>query len=141
MTREEIVAFFDRRQAAVSSLDPVAAASLHSEDGVVESPLAGGAAQGREAIEHVYRAFFAAFSTASIRQEQLLIDDQRAVLVVHIDGTDSGGLMGMAPTGRPFSLSLVSLCELRDGLIARERRIYDYTGLLIQIGAVKVKPI
>ena len=29
---------------------------------------------------------------------------------------------------------------LKDGLIVRERRIYDFAGLLIQIGLLKVKP-
>ena len=48
--------------------------------------------------------------------------------------------MGLPPTDRPFSISLVSLCDLRDGLIARERRIYDFTGLLLQVGAIKAKP-
>jgi hypothetical protein len=36
---------------------------------------------------------------------------------------------------------MVSLCELHDGFITRERRIYDFTGLLLQVGALKAKPI
>ena len=31
--------------------------------------------------------------------------------------------------------------EFKNGLIARERRIYDFTGLLIQIGVLKAKPV
>jgi hypothetical protein len=30
--------------------------------------------------------------------------------------------------------------EMRDGLIADERRIYDFTGLLIQLGVLRSKP-
>ena len=140
MTRDETVAFLERRQDALRRLDPVALASLHAVDGVLESPFAGGTALGREAIEQVYRAFFAAFSP-SFRQEAVLVDGDRVVLLIHIDGTDHGGLMGQQPTERSFSLSLVSLFELSDGLIARERRIYDFTGLLIQVGAIKAKPV
>jgi hypothetical protein len=29
---------------------------------------------------------------------------------------------------------------MQDGFIARERRIYDFTGLLVQVGAIKAKP-
>ena len=29
---------------------------------------------------------------------------------------------------------------VRDGLIVRDRRIYDFTGLLLQIGILKAKP-
>jgi steroid delta-isomerase-like uncharacterized protein len=141
MTRDEMVAFFARRQEALTRLDAVTLASLHAEDGVLESPLAGGVAQGREAIEQVYRTFFTSFSTATIEQEQLVIDDDRAALLLHIHGTNNGGIMGLPPTDRPFSIMLVSLCELKDGFITRERRVYDFTGLLLQVGALKAKPI
>jgi hypothetical protein len=29
---------------------------------------------------------------------------------------------------------------MRDGLIARERRYYDFTGLLIQLGVLRSRP-
>ena len=136
-----MVAFFARRQEALHRLDAAMLANLHAEDGVLESPLAGGVAQGREAIEQVYRTFFTSFSTATIDQEQLVIDGNTAASLLHINGTKSGGVMGLPPTERPFSLMLVSLCELKDGFIIRERRVYDFTGLLLQVGALKAKPI
>ncbi|HEU4692179.1 MAG TPA: ester cyclase [Vicinamibacterales bacterium] len=140
MTRDEIVAFFQRREDGMNRLDAAMVASLHTEDGVVESPFAGGIAEGRDAIERVYQAFFRSFSTAEFRQEQLIIDGDQVAVLAHIHGTNKGGVMGLPPTDRPFSISLVSLCDLRDGLIARERRIYDFTGLLLQVGAIKAKP-
>jgi steroid delta-isomerase-like uncharacterized protein len=140
MTREEIAALVERRQHAMSRLDAAVLAGFHADDGVLESPFAGGIARGREAIEKVYAEFFRAFTTVTIRQEDVLIDGDRAVLLLRLDGVDRGGLMGMPPTGRSFSVPLVSLCEFRDGFIARERRIYDFTGLLIQVGAIKAKP-
>jgi steroid delta-isomerase-like uncharacterized protein len=140
MTRDEIVEFFARRLEAFSRLDASMLASLHAMDGVLDSPLAGGVAEGREAIERVYRTFFTSFSTATFEQERLLIDGERAVLLLRIFGTNRGGVMGLPPTDRPFSISLVSLCELRDGFISRERRIYDFTGLMLQVGALKAKP-
>ena len=140
MTRDEIVAFFKRREDGLNQLDAAMLAGLHTEDGVLDSPFAGGIAEGREAIERVYLAFFKSFSTAEFRQEQLLIDGDRVAVLAHIHGTNKGGVMGLPPTDRPFSISLVSLCDMRDGLIARERRIYDFTGLLLQVGAIKAKP-
>jgi steroid delta-isomerase-like uncharacterized protein len=139
MTRDDIVALFARRHDLLTRHDVQGLAALHAADGVLESPFAAGVAKGRDAIEQVYRTFFTAFSTAAIRQEQLVVDGSQAVVLLHIDGEDRGGLMGLPPTGRSFSLTLVSCCQLSDGLIARERRIYDFTGLLVQIGAVKAK--
>ena len=141
MTRDEMVAFFARRQEALRRLDAATLASLHAEDGVLESPLAGGVAEGREAIEQVYRTFFTSFSTATFEQEQLVIDGDKAAMLLHIHGTNSGGIMGVPATDRPFSVQMVMLCELKDGFITRERRVYDFTGLLLQVGALKAKPV
>jgi len=30
---------------------------------------------------------------------------------------------------------------VKDGLIVRERRIYDFTGMAVQVGAIKAKPV
>lgn len=140
MTRQDMVAFYARRLDAMNRHDVVALARDHTEEGIVQSPLSGGVAQGREAIERVYDSFIKAFPDVQLRQESLLIDGQRAVFLLNLTGTDAGGLMGMAPTGRAFSVSMVFLDEFEGGLIARERRIYDFTGLLIQIGTIKAKP-
>jgi predicted ester cyclase len=141
MTRDEIVEFSARRQEGFNRLDSVMLAGLHAEEGVVETPFGGGVTVGREAIEQVYRAFFTAFSTVRFDQEMLLIDGHKTALLVNVHGTNSGEVMGVPPSDRPFRISMVSLCELRDGFIVQERRIYDFTGLLLQVGALKAKPI
>ena len=68
---------------------------------------AGGVAEGREAIEQVYRTFFTSFSTATFEQEQLVIDGDKAAMLLHIHGTNSGGIMGLPATDRPFSVQMV----------------------------------
>ena len=55
-------------------------------------------------------------------------------------GKDIGAFLGMSPTGKAFAVPGVFLFELRDGKIVRERRIYDFTSLLIQTGLMKAKP-
>jgi hypothetical protein len=37
-------------------------------------------------------------------------------------------------------MSAVFFYELKHGRIVRERRIYDFTGMLVQIGILKAKP-
>jgi len=141
MTRDDIVAMFERRQEALARLDAQALAGDHTEDSVLESPFAGKATTGREAIAAVYESYFKAFGDISFTQEDLLVDGDRVALIERVSGTDTGGVMGMAPTGRRISYQIAILYELRDGRIARERRVYDFTGVLLQIGALKAKPI
>ena len=83
---------------------------------------------------------FHAFADMTSRTESLLIDGDRVVQVLTLSGTDTGGLMGMAPSGKPALLPMVIVCRVAGGLIAHERRIYDFTGMLVQIGVLKAKP-
>lgn len=140
MTRQDIAELFARRQQAWDRLDAAALSGDHSDDSVVDSPLAGGPARGREAIARLYQTYFAAFTDLKLQQEELLIDGDRVALLGHITGTDNGGFMGMRATGRSVSVPIVFYYELRDGQIARERRIYDFTGVLVQVGLLKAKP-
>jgi steroid delta-isomerase-like uncharacterized protein len=140
MSRDEIAAFIDRRARGWNALDAHALALDHAEDGVVESPLAGGTASGRDAIEKLYATFFHAFTDFKLEKQDLLIEGNRAALFANASGTDRGGFMGMPATGRAVRLPIVFLYELRDHLIVHERRIYDFTGLLVQVGVLRAKP-
>lgn len=140
MTRDDIVAMFDRRQQALDRLDARALAADHTEDCVLESPFAGGTATGPDAIAAVYERYFSTFADITFTREALIVDGNTVVLLERVAGTDTGGVMGLAPSGRAMSYMIAIQYELRDGRIARERRVYDFTGVLLQIGALKAKP-
>jgi steroid delta-isomerase-like uncharacterized protein len=140
MTRDETQQFFDRRVDAWRRRDVEALMLAHTDDCVLESPLAG-KVTGRAAIENVYRAFVTSFPDVTIDTPELIVDGDRAVQTVTFSGTNTGGFMGMAPTGKRFSFAAVLICTMRDGLIVHERRIYDFTGFLLEIGVLKAKPI
>lgn len=140
MTRDEVVAMFARRQEAIERLDAGALARDHAEDGIVESPVAGGTINGRAAIERTYQAFFNAFPDLKSETEDLVIDGDRVVWFFTASGTDQGGFMGLAPTGKAFRVPMMFYYVLKDGEIVRERRIYDFTGILVQVGLLKAKP-
>jgi steroid delta-isomerase-like uncharacterized protein len=140
MNRAEIAKILETWLDAITRHDVPALVSLYTEDCVVESRLAARAVQGREANADVFRAFFEAFPDVRIVAGDLIIEGDQAVQIGVINGTATGGLMGIAPTGKPTAVPIVHVFQLRDGLIARERRIYDFTGLLVQAGVLKAKP-
>ena len=140
MAHDEVTAFFDRRQAAYDNLDAAALASDYAPDCVVDSPM-GGTHQGRAAIQTVLQAFFNAFRDMKTRTESLVIDGHHVAQVLDIEGTHIGVFLGLPPTGKPFRFVAVLVFDLQDRQIVRERRIYDFTGLLVQIGALKAKPV
>jgi steroid delta-isomerase-like uncharacterized protein len=139
MTRDEIVAFFQRREDLYNDFDAAALAADYADDAVIESPIAG-AHTGRLAAENALMAVFGAFLDRKMRTAGLLIDGDRVAQVFDIEGTHIGEFLGLPPTGKPFRHTAVFVYELRNRLIVRERRIYDFTGLLVQIGVMKAKP-
>jgi steroid delta-isomerase-like uncharacterized protein len=139
MTRTETEQFFNRRLDAWRRRDLDALSLMHTDDAILESPIAG-TVTGRAAIENVHRAFATSFPDFAIGNAALIVDGDRIVQTVTFTGTNTGGFMGMAPTGKRFTFDAVLICTMRDGLIAHERRIYDFTGFLLEIGVLKAKP-
>ena len=140
MTRDEIVAFSQRREELYNDFDAAALAADYADDAVIDSPIAG-VHTGRRAAEQALRAVFAAFPDRKMKTESLLIDGDHVAQVFAIEGTHIGEFLGLPPSGKAFRHSAVFLYELQDRHIVRERRIYDFTGLLVQIGVLKAKPV
>ena len=139
MTREQIFALFARREAAWRARDAPGLAADHAADGVVVSPT-GGVLEGRAQIERIYRVWFVAFPDLSFTTEDLLVDNDRAALLCRVAGTHEGEFFGMSPTGRRIEVAGAFIYRLENDLIAHERRILDFTGLLIQVGVLRAKP-
>jgi steroid delta-isomerase-like uncharacterized protein len=139
MARDDLAALIARRLDAINRHDLAALASLYADDCLLDSPSAGGVVQGRAAIDDVFSAWMSGFPDLAISTDDLLIDGDRVAWIVTAEGTDSGGFMGLPPTGRPFNLPMVLLSTVAGGRVVRERRIYDFTGMLMQIGILKAR--
>ena len=139
MTRSQIEALFARRQDDYDNLDAATLAGDYADDAVIESPISG--RHGRAEAQHNIEAVFRAFMDITLTTEALLIDGGHVAQVITLEGTNIGGLFGLPPTGKSFKIPAVFVFDLRGGKIARERRIYDFTGVLVQVGVLKAKPV
>jgi len=139
MTREQISAMFTRREEAFNAKDSAALAADYADDAVIDSPTVG-LHQGPDAARQAYDVIFHAFADNTRRTEALVIEGDRVAQVMTIEGTNLGGLMGLPPSGKHFRVPAVFLYDLRGDQIVRERRIYDFTGMLVQIGVLKARP-
>ena len=140
MTRAEITALFDRRQVAYDNLDAAALAADYADDCVVDSPT-GGTHTGRAAVESVFEAVFDAFLDMRTHTDYLVIDGDHVAQFMTVEGSNMGGFLGLSASGKPFRLAAAFVYVLKDRQIVRERRIYDFTGMLTQIGVLKTKPV
>ena len=139
MTRDEILALFARREAACRSHDAAALAADHHPNGVVVSPT-GGVLEGREAIEHVYRVWLRAFPDLAFIHEDVIVDGDRVAVLCRVAGTHGGEFFGVPPTGRRVEIPAVFVYRLEGAQIVHERRVLDFTGVLIQVGVLRAKP-
>lgn len=138
--RDEIVGLLSRRTAAWRARDAAALAAMHASTGIVVSPT-GGVLEGRAEIERVYRLWFSAFPDIVTHVETSLVDGDRAVQILRFSGTHAGEFFGLAATGRHVDVTMACVLALADGHITEERRIYDFTGVLVQVGVLKAKPL
>lgn len=139
MDHDSMKALLARREAAWRTGDSAALARTHTEDGVVVSPMFADV-KGRAAIEASYASLFARFTDWDYKADTPIVDGHRLAVPFRAHATHVGEFMGLAGTGRRFGIDGVLLLRLDGDLVAHERRVYDFTGLLIQTGVLRSKP-
>lgn len=140
MTHQEIVEFFDLQQGYWRERDCEALARCYTPDAVIVSPIFR-TVTGSTAILESFRLLFKIFPDWTYRAEDLLIDGDRVAEPFHVKATHQGEFMGLPAQGRRFEIEGVRIFELHGGRITHERRYYDFTGMLIQLGVLKGKPV
>ena len=140
MSRAEFERMTQRYLSAMNRHDAPALAALYAVDCRVDSPLFS-SLHGRAAVEASYRQFFAIFPDVAFNPETTVIDPPLAVVTTLNTATHEGELFGLAPTHKRIEFRTVRVVTANEeGLIVQERRIYDFTGLLVQLGVLRARP-
>src|SRR5262245_4167215 len=139
MTREQIVNMTQTMQRAWNARDAAALAAWHAEDSVVHSPIFG-TVRGCADIQRSFEDFFRAFADVTFEGQELIIDGNRCAQVFVVEASHTSELFGVEATHRRFKIHGVIVFEVRDNKIISERRMYDFTSLLVQLGVIKAKP-
>ena len=140
MTREQIAALVTLRTDAMNRHDLAGVLSVYGRECVVESPLAAGAIHGGQALSKVHQALFDAFPDLKLTLDTIVIEGDQVAVSYVMNGTHTADFMGLAPSGKPFRVPVITVSTVADGFIVAERRVYDFTGMLIQIGVLKARP-
>jgi phosphoserine phosphatase RsbU/P len=132
MTADEVNALFACWRDALLRHDAAGLAACYADNCILESP-SYGSLTGRAQAEASWRNWFETFPDSSATFVELLIAGNRVAQTYTVHGTDTGGFVGQAPTGRHFRSVAVGLYDLKDGRIVREQRVFDVTGVLLQL--------
>ena len=115
-------------------------AALYATDCSVDSPLFA-TLHGRAKVEDAYAQWFRIFPDLQLQIESATIDPPSVTVLTRNNGTHESELLGLPPTHKRVTFRSVRLVTLNDqALIASERRVYDFTGLLVQLGVLRAMP-
>ena len=141
MTRADIEALITRRDEGWTRHDSTILAADFAEDAVAESPMQGRLV-GKARIKDVYESWLVAFADIVFVSDDVVVDGNRVVQFFTMTGTQTAPFGGVAPTGRRFQMTGALIATVSDeARITYERRIYDVTNLLVQLGALRTKPV
>ena len=139
MTRGAIEELLDRHKAAFARRDIDALTAAHTSDGTFESP-AYGLVRGRDAIRDVYRYWYRAFPDFLLTWQHALIDPPYASYFWTFEGTAAGPFFGEVRSGTRVSMIGATENLFNEEGIVSTRHVFDFSGTLVRVGVLKVKP-
>jgi steroid delta-isomerase-like uncharacterized protein len=89
-----------------------------------------------EGWEAFVATFFAGFPDFRLDLEDVLAEGDRVAVRWTFRGTHTGEFLGVAPTGKPVSMSAIEVNRVADGKVAEHWVALDQLGLLQQLGAL-----
>lgn len=140
MTRDDIQTFVNKLMEAYERADERALSACYLEDATVESPMLG-RRSGLEQIQGSFRDLFRVLSNWRITIDTTAIDpvNGRAVVLVTAQATHAGEMFGYPASRKRVTLRTALYFVFSRGRIASETRLYDFTGLLLQLGVLTAK--
>lgn len=140
MTHDETLTFIKRYVDLWERENVRGLVECYAEHAHIDSPMFH-AIDGREAIAKSFIDLFQAFTDSKIGIDDVIIDGDRSVTVWTSYGTHRGMLFGMPGTGRRVEISGAFVMQFENGLIVSERRLYDFVGMLVQLGVLKARAV
>ena len=112
----------------------------YAEDAQIDSPMFR-TVKGRDEIEGTFQDIFRIFTDFVNRIDEIVVDSEgdRAVLVVTTRATHRGEIFGFPGSGRRVENKAAYVFHFEKDRIKSETRLYDFTGLLVQLGVLRAK--
>jgi steroid delta-isomerase-like uncharacterized protein len=140
MTSEDIRAFLDRHMRAWERQDVAALVADYGDDAEINSPLFH-TIRGRKQIETSWRELFHSLADFKFEIDDVVIDCDAGKAAMLFSGTNTqqGEFMGVPASGRRSQNRGAFIFTFRDGHVVSETRLYDFTGMLLQLGVLKTR--
>jgi steroid delta-isomerase-like uncharacterized protein len=115
--------------------NPEIATQLYSDAAERNDPNGSEPARGAQQIGHYVAGIRTAFPDFRLEITERLVEGDRIASHWRATGTQNGEFLGIPPTGRRVDISGVTLAQVKDGKVIRERVYFDRLAMLEQLGA------
>lgn len=104
-------------------------------DDWVDIPLAPGQERGSAGMAGQIEAFRRALPDYDVKNEDLIVGDDRVAVRNTVSGTHQGAFMGYEPTGRRIEMRTMDIHQVRGDRIVTTWHLEDIAGLIAQLSA------
>jgi predicted ester cyclase len=123
-------ALLDKYVAAVNAHDTSSFPEIHTESYIQHS---GRSPSGLAAQIENFRGIFGRMPDVQTRVEDRIIAGDKVVARMTFSATHTQPLLGIAPTGRRFTLRTIDIWRVENGKFAEHWDVVDYQGLQKQL--------
>jgi hypothetical protein len=127
-------AVYRRHRAAEDARDFPAVMQTLAPDCFLEQVSLGLRSVGKDEATRAYEEWVGAFPDLGPIPEGIAFGEDVLVPYGQLHGTMKESWLGLAPTGREFTVPLVNIVPFRDGLMQGERILYDAATFAEQVG-------
>ena len=113
---------------------------IYAEGVVVHDCSAPEDIHGLASLKAFYKASHAGFPDLQVNFDDVLPSKDHLVFRGRIEGTNTGTLRGMPPSGRHVCFSCVAIDRIESGMIVEEWVYFNVLDLLRQLGVVPTPP-
>jgi len=92
---------------------------------------------GPDAGVEMAKGYATAFPDGRMEIQRVIVQGSYAVAELLATGTNTGELFGTPATGKPLTLPICNVVEVRDGRVYREHEYFDQQHMLAQLGLVE----
>lgn len=108
----------------------------HAPDHVYVDPALPNLPPGPEGARERGSVYLTAVPDGRVEVLGWMVDGEMVLCRWRFFGTNTGDLLGIAPTGRAVSVEGVHVCRVRGGRIVETRVFWDTLALFVQLGLV-----
>jgi steroid delta-isomerase-like uncharacterized protein len=97
---------------------------------------APGVAPGLAGTKQTLSMYHAVFSDLQVTAEDMIANEDKVVVRLSVNGTNTGEFMGLPPTGKQVTMSGIEMFRLADGKVVERWAEFDMMSLMQQLGAM-----